>query len=634
MKTITALFILILLSSSLLSQPRYSPNDTLNNYDVHYMKINLEVLDTSAFIKGNTMLQVTMMKDSKVLLFDLLNNMKVDSVYVDGSKINFTHSNNRLRMYSSEVWKKGTAVTTIVYYSGNPVNGLNYLGKRTGFPTISNVSESYLLWCWLPCKQVLTDKIDSIDVWITTKKNLKAYANGLLEDSVAMPNNKMQYKWHSSYPIAYYLITLGVGDYAVLKDNATLGSTNNVQLPLVFYLYNNQTNIKALSNGAAKTKSFVHLLDSLYGPYPFAKEKYGIGVAQIFSTQGMENQTMSVNEDMSAWLNIHELQHQWFGDAVTCKTFNDIWLHEGFATYAEMLGIEYLPQLSPGNVADYVAGWHQSVVSKPGGSVYVPLKDTYSETRIFDGRLTYNKGASIIHILRFETANDNLFFAALRHYLSSFEYGNADVSDFIKSWKEATGKDLTTFFNQWYYGEGYPIYTVSFSQQGNQVNIQSSQVGSAPNVTPFFSMKMEYKITTSQGDTIITHYQNNAIEKFTIPVRGNVTSIVADPNDWVIDGSDKAKKNTVEYITNNINSPRTTGIFPNPSSNHFSVKTTVAFDHIDIYNSQDEHVFFKEQALATQASVHAGLKEGVYMVICKKGNEIVGAFRWMNAVIG
>ncbi len=631
MKLFVTLLSLLVLSSSLLAQPRYSPNDTLNAYDVHYMKLDLEVMDTSVFIKGSATLQVRMVQDSKVLLFDLLNNMSVDSVFVNGSKANFIHSGNRLRMSSSDAWKKDALVTTKVYYSGSPVNGLSYLGKRSGFPTVSNVSESYLLWCWLPCKQVLTDKIDSVDVWVTTKKNLKAYANGLLQDSIALPGNKIQYQWHSSYPITYYLITLGVGNYAVLKDTAPLGSGDSTSLPLLFYLYNSQSYIAAQSEGAAKTKSFIHLLDSLYGIYPFAKEKYGVGVAQIFATQGMENQTMSVNQDMSAWLNIHELQHQWFGDAVTCKTFNDIWLHEGFATYAEMLGIEFLPQISPGNVKDYVAGWHKSVTSQPGGSVYVPTKDTYNENRIFDDRLTYNKGASIIHTLRFETGNDTLFFAALRHYLSSYFYGNANVSDFIKAWQEATGKDLTTFFNQWYYGEGYPTYTLTFSQRGKQLTIQSSQAVSAPSITPFFQMKMEYKISTTKGDTTITHYQNNPVESFSIPVSGTVTSLVADPNDWVIDGSDKAKKNSVETeLNHNITSVRTTGIFPNPSPNHFLLKTETAFNHIDIYNSQDELVFSKEEALNTESNVHSALKEGVYIVVCRKGTITTGAFRWMN----
>lgn len=523
------------------AQVKYTANDTLNGYDVQYMKLNLEVMDTSVFIKGSASVRVKMVQDSRTLLFDLRDNMNVDSVVVNGVKTAFSHSKNRLRFSSPAGWKMNSVVTTAVYYSGYPANGLTYQGKNRGFPTIANVSESYLLWCWLPCKQVLTDKVDSADIWITTQKNLKAYSNGVLRDSADVAGNKIQYQWHTGYPIAYYLLTLGVGNYAIVHDTAVLSSPGNAVLPLVFYVYNSDSYLASNADGIAKTKAFVHLLDSLYGVYPFAKEKYGVALAQIYSTEGMENQTMSVNQDMGASLNIHELQHQWFGDEVTCTTFNDIWLHEGFATYAEMLGIEYLPQLSPGTVANYVAGWHRSVTQQAGGSVYVPLTDTYNEDRIFNGRLTYNKGASIIHTLRFETGNDSVFFAALRRYLSLYQYGNANVSQFIQVWKESTGMDLTIFFNQWYYGEGYPVYTVTYKQSGSAVAIQSAQKGSVPGVTPFFRMKMEYKITTNKGDTVITHYQNSTTESFTVTVAGIVKSVTVDPNDWVIDASDKVK---------------------------------------------------------------------------------------------
>ena len=293
------LFIIaVFISINTYTQPKYFPSDTLNRYNIHYMKPDLEVMDTSVFIKGSVTIGAGIVQDTKTIMFDFLNNMIVDSVYMNNKSKNFTHSNNHILISSAAVLKAGTGFTVKIWYHGYPVSGIYYRGKQTGFPTISNVSESYLLWCWLPCKQILTDKIDSLDVWLTTSKNLKAYSNGVLTDSVLLAGNKIQYRWHSSYPIAYYLITIGAGNYAQFFDEATLGSLNNKMLPLTFYLYNNKKFINSQKGSMAKTKQFVHLLDSLFGPYPFDKEKYGVALAQIFDNQGMENQTMSVNQDL------------------------------------------------------------------------------------------------------------------------------------------------------------------------------------------------------------------------------------------------------------------------------------------------------------------------------------------------
>ena len=150
MKKHISIIFLLFISANVFAQPKYFPNDTLNRYNIHYMKPDLEVMDTSVFIKGSVTIGATIVMDTKTIMFDFLNNMIVDSVYMDGKKKNFTHLNNHIVINYVQSLNIGKSFVAKVWYHGYPVSGIYYRGKQSGFPTISNVSESYLLWCWLP----------------------------------------------------------------------------------------------------------------------------------------------------------------------------------------------------------------------------------------------------------------------------------------------------------------------------------------------------------------------------------------------------------------------------------------------------------------------------------------------------
>jgi hypothetical protein len=276
--------------------------------------------------------------------------------------------------------------------------------------------------------------------------------------------------------------------------------------------------------------------------YPFYAEKYGHCQASIGG--GMEHQTMTTLSSFGGTLVGHELGHQWFGDHVTCAKWNDIWINEGFATYSEQLLIEKLPLLfSPTTASSNMLSLHNSVMSVANGSVYVPDASIYDENRIFSSRLTYNKGGAIIHNLRFEMQSDTLFFRSLKNFQQQFKDSVATAEDFKQVAQTTSGKDFTTFFNQWYYGEGYPTYNITYYRPTlDSVYLLLSETVSAPTVTSFFKGLLELTIKSLQGDTTVLVNVTNNNQLFKIKCNKTPNNITVDPNNWII--------NKVGTITN------------------------------------------------------------------------------------
>jgi len=274
----------------------------------------------------------------------------------------------------------------------------------------------------------------------------------------------------------------------------------------------------------------MNFLCNMYGMYPFYKEKYGHCMVPLGG--GMEHNTMTTIGFFDFFIDAHELGHQWWGDNVTCQSWKDIWINEGFASYTEHLVAQYLdlPSFAPNlGIA------HNDVMSLPGGSIFFTNADTMNSGRIFDSRLTYNKGGAIIHSLRFLTNNDSLWFNTLRGFQNTYKNSTATAIDFQNYYQVQTGINTTQFFNQWYYGEGYPTFNVKYNYTGSQVIIKSTQTVSMPNVTPLFITPMEYKIgRLGHPDTTILVMHGNPVEIYTVSLTGTVTNVNCDPKNWII----------------------------------------------------------------------------------------------------
>lgn len=532
-------------------------NALLDNYDVCFYFIDLNATNQNKTISGKASIKAKVVGQqlSEVML-QLVSSLTVDSVFVNGQNFAFTHTNDEIHVILPTAIDVDQYFTTDVYYHGTSsgIGIKNGQSPSWGAKITWTLSESYHAMDWFPCKQELTDKADSAWIFITCPNTLKVGSNGLLKNTVSLPNNMVRYEWKTYYPIDYYLISFTISDYQEHIQYAHPQGYNDSIL-IQHYVYNNSGYLPYYQAQIDNTKPFVELLSDLYGLYPYAQEKYGHCTAPIGG--GMEHQTMTTLSSFSFELIIHELGHQWFGDYVTCANWQDIWVNEGFATYTYYLGQQYL--MTQNDADNWMVGVHNDIMAQPNGSIYIPFNDVNDENRIFDYRLTYEKGAAIIHTIRHIINNDSIFFGLLKGFLQQHAYSTAIGDDFKNYANTYTGIDFNTFFDEWYYGEGYPTYSIIWNQVNDTIHFSLNSVSSAPSITPFFHLPVEIKFSNGIQDTIIRfeHQFNN--QNFSAYLPFQATQLSIDPNNYIVN-----KVGTIISSTENLDFPQT-NIYPNPA---------------------------------------------------------------------
>ena len=334
---------------------------------------------------------------------------------------------------------------------------------------------------------------------------------------------------------------------------------------------------------AEATVDLMVLFSELFGTYPYADEKYGHAQASI--PGGMEHSTMSTMASLIFALNAHELAHQWFGNKVTCGSWEDIWLNEGFATYLTGLAYE---QLLPEQWRMWKQGTINSVTFKPDGSVQV--KDTLNRARIFNNRLSYDKGAYVLHMLRGVIGDEN-FFQGCRDFLNhpDLAWGYAHTDDFIEIMEEASNQNLDEFFNDWYYGEGYPTYMIEYAFEPNRAIIKVNQSQSDPSVD-FFEMPIQFKLSGMGRDTTIAVFNNLQDQIYSIPLNFMPESLEFDPELWILSGNDSVAFNPglSEVDVNEV------VLTPNPVTDYlnlYSPNTALRIEQLQIINLQGKVLF-------------------------------------------
>jgi aminopeptidase N len=584
---------------------------SMNKYDVKYVKLDITAEVNNRFIEGTSQTRARVVQTLDTFIIEFKNNMTLDSVFINGIKKNFTRDNDHIQIPLSPALPAGNMVEALFYYRGIASTNGVFAGTvaSNGLVYTASLSESYQAREWFPSKQVLKDKIDSADIWITTTNPNKAGSNGLLKAVVDKPNNKKQYQWSSRYPMAYYLLSFSVGNYMDYSIYAKPAAMAPDSILIQNYIVDNNPFFTANKPNLDKTPAFVEKLSELYGLYPFKNEKYGHCYANIGG--GMEHQTMTTTSSFGTTIIAHELGHQWFGDNVTCVTWNHIWINEGFASYSEYLMVEKLPALFTTTPAAYMLGIHTDVLASLTGSVFVPDVSLFDENRIFSSRFSYNKGSAIIHTLRFEMQDDNKFFQTLKTFQQQFKDSVATADDFKAVAETVCGRSFTDFFNQWYYGQGYPTFTVDCSRLGDSLVLSVTQTVSAPSITPVFKGLYEFTITSAQGDTTVRVNMTANSQQFKFRSAKIPSGVIVDPNNWVLN-----KTGAITTGTNDINVSNEVKLFPNPSTGIVYLEYPLNwFDHLLLYDVAGKLLQKRSVSRgSSRQTISTSLLPGLYIV--------------------
>jgi aminopeptidase N len=550
-----------------------------DQYDLKFYHLNLSLSINNKIVSGNVRTLATVTSASlDSFAFELYNTYTIDSVLLNGINTAVSRNGDEARVPFSTPAIQGSLIDATIYYHGTaptingPQAGDGYNNGTS--PTWHNksaytLSECYHAYEWFPVKQQLHDKIDSTWVFVTTDSANKVGSNGLLTNVVVIGNQK-RFEWKNNHPIDYYLISVALAQYIDYSIYAhPQGYSDSILIQN--YIYNNPATLPYVKNLLDSTKNLVELLSKLYGLYPWADQKYGH--CETVLGGGMEHQTMTTIGGFDFATIAHELGHQWFGDKVTCGTWHDIAMNEGFATYTEYLAYEYL---EPGQEGPYMLNAHANIMSVFNGSVYNP--DTTNENRIFDSRLSYDKGGAVLHTLRFVINNDSMFFLAYRNYLQQFNHSTATIADFQTSVQNTTGLNLGQFFTQWFYGEGYPTFDVHWNQQGSNFIMRSIQTVSDASVTPLFITPIQYTLQRSIGDTTIRVMHQTDTAWYNFNIAGTVTGIIVDSANWIInDVVGPTHDGTLSGINNYNHIEEETSVYPNPANNLITVKSESSF---------------------------------------------------------
>ena len=519
-------------------QERYAPTpEWYHDYDVKFYKIDIEVDDTSADVKGYAEIIAEIgVPGLERFTLELNEAIQVDSVLMNGRLASFRRDGDLLYVLSSGQLTKGENYSVTVYYAaiGQKSGGFfsavtNRKDSSWDIPVTWTLSEPFNAKNWFPCKQYLPDKADSAYMFITVPERLKAGAPGVLTAVTPMPDGKARYEWKSRYPVAYYLLSFSVADY---QDYTFYAHPKGVDQPVMVqnYIYNREGYLDKNKADIDTTAALIELYSELFLPYPFADEKYGHCVAPMGG--GMEHQTMTTLSGFDFLLVAHELAHQWFGDLVTCATFQDIWINEGFSSYAEYLALERMA--SSERAMAWLRETHNMASWTQNGSVFVPAQSADDHWRIFSTSLSYKKGALLVHHIRRIINNDDMFFDVLRGFLQKYSFSVATGVDFRQYLEEKTGMDFSLFFEQWYFGEGFPIFDVSWKNSDGTIEILVEHTGSSP-ATPSFITDLDVRITGTGGvDTLIQLPVRTRRELYQLKITGGVTEIDIDPGYYIL----------------------------------------------------------------------------------------------------
>ncbi|MBA3779228.1 MAG: M1 family metallopeptidase [Chloroflexi bacterium] len=422
---------------------------TLGNpgYDVRHYDLDLRFDPDGRVLDAVVTLSATMTADLDTVNVDLIG-FDVEDVAVDGEDAAFARTERDITVRPRQLLVAGQEFSLAVRYRGTP----QPFSSASGFPApigwrVSASGTEYVVSgadgarSWFPANDHPSDKA-SFTFRIKVPEPLTVAANGVLVDTVATAGGTT-WTWEMGDPMAPYLATVVIGDYVIVDDveaTAIAGVPVRNMLPRDF----EETSDPVWRESLARQGEMIAFLTERFGPYPF--DAYGIAAVPGAPGGGLETQTLSILGTLLEGVVFHELAHQWFGNHVSVARWQDIWLGEGFATYATWLWQEHRGEAT---VSDLAAFEHDQQ-----RALKLPPPADPPPSHLFN-RSVYGRGALTLHALRLQIGDD-AFSRTLRAWVDRYGGGGASTQDFVALAEEISASDLTSLFEAWLYADTMP----------------------------------------------------------------------------------------------------------------------------------------------------------------------------------
>ncbi|WP_339791853.1 M1 family aminopeptidase [uncultured Imperialibacter sp.] len=544
MKRILLIFASIFISS-LCFGDTYPKNP---NIDVLHYAFRIELSDDTDEIKCEETVDVRYLADGvEWLRLDLVKasaalqnkGMRVSGVLSNGRAVVFTHENEELKIKLPFASRANERQQYTITYAGTPASGLKIGNNKYGDRTFFSDNWPDKGRNWLAVVDHPYDKA-TCEFIVTAPAHYQVVSNGLRVEVSDVASDLRVTHWKQSVPIASWLYVLGVARFAMQY----VDEFDHKSIETWVYHQDREAGFKDFAEPTKKVLAF-------YSDYigPFAYEK----LANIQSNSvsgGMEaasailySENSVVGDKNERWRNvvIHEIAHQWFGNAVTEYDWDDVWLSEGFATYFTLLFIEH--EYGHDAFMEGLASSKKRVdVFYAENPAYRIVHDDLSDMSKVTSSQTYQKGSWILHMLRGVMGTDD-FWKGIQSYYKKYQNLNATTADFRREMEEASGLDLKQFFDQWLYQPGHLVYRGSwiFDKKTKEVNITLDQVQTDGSL---FKMPVQVGVfLPGQSRPVINTLQvNEKTNVFTLQFEVMPEKIVLDPHSWVLMESSFVKK--------------------------------------------------------------------------------------------
>ena len=506
--------------------------------DIEAYRFELTLRDDTERISGRTTVTLRFTADGVAELpLDLIGlrsdgmGMEVAGVTSAGRPLEYRHEDDLLTVRLPRVGRVGSRDSLTVVYGGIPASGLRIGPNRYGERTFFSDNWPNRARNWLPTVDHIAEKAACAFV-VTAPAHYQVISNGIVVEETDLGGGMRRTHWRQSVPISPWLFVVGVARFAVQN----LGEFNGRPVQTWVYARDRDAGFHDFAVPTLRTLAF---FEDYVGPFAYEKlanvTSPATGGGMEAATALMYNENSVTGDRSVRWRNvvIHEIAHQWFGNAVTESEWDDVWLSEGFATYFTLLFREHAygrDDFVEGleQAAERVRAWYRD--NPDYRIVHDGLEDMSRVTSV----ATYQKGAWVLHMLR-KRVGDESFRRGIRGYYARHLNGTASTDDFMRAMEEASGAELGAFFDQWLRHGGNPVFEGSwrYDPEAGSVRVALRQVQE----TGLFRMPLEIGVYMG-GDPrparVVTVEVDSASHEFVVPVEGEPSDVRLDPDTWAL----------------------------------------------------------------------------------------------------